>query len=82
MKVVEEAWNSAFEDGTTSMGDAVKHVWRKPLVWDKQDLGELEKKLKIERRISKNAEGGRLIKIMSHGNMPYVNLYFMTKPSN
>jgi hypothetical protein len=44
--VVEEAWNSAFEEGAMDLKDVVKHVGQKLWLWDKEVLGELKKRIK------------------------------------
>jgi hypothetical protein len=46
IQVVEEAWNSAFDDGSDSMSAALAKIGRKLWLWDKEVLGELKNRIK------------------------------------
>jgi hypothetical protein len=49
-EIVENAWNTAFEEGECLMADAVKLVGRKLWLWDKEVLGELKNRIKKARK--------------------------------
>jgi hypothetical protein len=49
-KIVEEAWNTAFEEDGMVVNEAVAGVGRKLWKWDKEVLGELKKRIKSARR--------------------------------
>jgi hypothetical protein len=49
-EIVENAWNTAFEEGECLMADAVKLVGRKLWLWDKEVIGELKNRIKKARK--------------------------------
>ena len=60
VKVVEEAWNSAFDNVSGLVGEAVKHVGRQLWVWDKQVLGELKTRIKRAKKDLENCRRGAI----------------------
>ena len=49
--IVEEVWNSAFEDEGVGVKAAIHEVGRSLWLWDKEVLGELKKRIKSAKRV-------------------------------
>ncbi|KAE8804478.1 retrotransposon unclassified [Hordeum vulgare] len=59
-RVVEEAWNAAFEEGSGSVQERLNKVGGELTKWDREVLGELKEHIKKARRELEQCRRGRL----------------------
>jgi hypothetical protein len=59
-EVVTNAWNQAFEDGATTVGEAVERIGGCLMEWDREVLGELKQRIKKAKKDLEMCRRGQL----------------------